>query len=47
MQVQHTVRKNPHTNSSTGLKKKKKRLKLQLEVYTTYQVNFLNILLNK
>ena len=38
----NTERKTPHTNSSTGvLLLEKKRLKLQLEVYTTYQVNFL------
>ena len=39
---QHTERKTPHTNSSTVvLLLEKKRLKLQLEVYTTHWVNFL------
>ena len=39
---QHTERNTVHMNSSTGDFVIRKRLKLQLEVYTTYQVHFIN-----
>ena len=38
---QYTERKTPHINSSRGFCYEKKKTKITMEVYTTYQVNFL------